>query len=825
VVKSDSSLSTPESVHNREIENKTLETTYLQQIIERKNQEISLLQHEIKRHKKKSLFSAITQKIKKLIKRESEENVYLNRRNPYIVKYPEEVIIKASQLFDKDWYLDQYPEVKISGADPAAHYLQFGIKYGYDPSPHFSTRDYQALYPDAQKMNPLVHYELFGKAEGRKCRIADKASSQQETLANNKIKITFISGEPETPGHFYRISHYANAARIIGAEIMEMDVASAFANLEQITGTTILFVWRAGWSQQISHIFTVASKAKVPIVFDVDDLMVDAKLAKVKIVDGIRTIGSTEQQVEKFFKAMQLSMHFADYCSAPTTFLADYVRAYDKKTFVLPNGFDEYTWHASRLAMRTRFNSQHDGLIRIGYAGGSRTHQKDFSMIVDVIARILRERPHCRLVLFRKGTTHCIDIDEFPALLPVSQQIEWREMVPLKELPWEMARFDINIAPLEFGNPFCEAKSELKFFESALVEVPVVASPTQPFRDAIIDGKTGFLAYDEESWYSILSKLLDDSALRKQIGRHSYYSVLWKYGSERRVELISSMMEMILFPGVRAARTFELGLLKSKNDCFIMPIIPPHEVIISHQKLNVSEVTVVVPSYNYGHFLIEALESVKDQTLLNIDLVIVDDCSTDNSIELALKWINKHKGRFNRVVLLKNTGNSGLALTRNVGFFHSESLFVIPLDPDNKLLPNFAIDCLTKIKESGAAFVYPNIQRFGDDDKVIGVHSYDPMRLVNGNYIDAMALIRLSAWAYVGGYQHLKFGWEDYDLWCRFIEHGLVGEHIDEILAKYRVHNQSMLNQVTNRTENKSKVKADIQSRHPWLRQAIKNVE
>ena len=226
------------------------------------------------------------------------------------------------------------------------------------------------------------------------------------------------------------------------------------------------------------------------------------------------------------------------------------------------------------------------------------------------------------------------------------------------------------------------------------------------------------------------------------------------------------MIEMMLYPGRRAVRAFELDLLKSKNACFTMPTIPPHEIIISHHKLNISEVTVVIPSYTYGHYLLEALESVKDQTLLNIDLVIVDDCSTDNSIEVACEWINKHKDRFNRVVLLKNNVNSGLALTRNLGFSHSETLFVIPLDPDNRLLPNFAATCLAKIKESGAAFVYPNIQRFGDDDVVMGVHSYDPMRFVSGNYIDAMALIRLAAWAYVG-LSNLKFA-EDYDLWCMF---------------------------------------------------------
>src|SRR6202035_5617488 len=105
-----------------------------------------------------------------------------------------------------------------------------------------------------------------------------------------------------------------------------------------------------------------------------------------------------------------------------------------------------------------------------------------------------RERPHSRLTLFRSERAPLVDIEEYHLLAAVEHQIEWRLMRPLRELPDELARFDINIAPLEVGNPFCEAKSELKFFEAALVEVCTVASPTGPLQRAIREGETGKLA-------------------------------------------------------------------------------------------------------------------------------------------------------------------------------------------------------------------------------------------------------------------------------------------------------------------------------------------
>ncbi|OYX34661.1 MAG: hypothetical protein B7Y99_05015, partial [Caulobacterales bacterium 32-69-10] len=83
-----------------------------------------------------------------------------------------------------------------------------------------------------------------------------------------------------------------------------------------------------------------------------------------------------------------------------------------------------------------------------------------------------------------------------------------------------------------------------------------------------------------------------------------------------------------------------------------------------------------------------------------------------------------------------------------------------------------------------------------------------------------MALVRRSAWAAVGGYDHIRFGWEDYDFWCKLVEQGMFGEQVAEVLAEYRVHNDSMLRSQTDVNANKRRLLADIHRRHPWLRVA-----
>ncbi len=229
----------------------------------------------------------------------------------------------------------------------------------------------------------------------------------------------------------------------------------------------------------------------------------------------------------------------------------------------------------------------------------------------------------------------------------------------------------------------------------------------------------------------------------------------------------------------------------------------------------------VIPLHNYANYVSESLQSVHEQSLKIIDLVVIDDCSTDNSLDVARGWIDRNLARFNRVVLLRNRANAGLALTRNAGFDAAETPFILQLDADNKLLADCASRCLEAIKATGAAFVYPTLRQFGDADDTLSNSPYGPALLAGGNYIDATALVRLSAWAAIGGYDHMQYGWEDYDAWCRFAERGMYGHHVPEILAQYRVHASSMLRTVTDVEDNRRRLIATMRERHPWILEGV----
>jgi len=454
---------------------------------------------------------------------------------------PDVATIAASPLFDRGWYAQRYPDVAASKQDPAEHYARFGAIEGRDPGPNFSTLDYMIANPDviAAGANPLSHYERHGRVEGRATRPPALFAT-----AVTRRDIVFISGEPGTPGHIYRIRRPAEAASGVGLSSLVLTLAEAEAD-PVLLSAQIVVIWRAAWSARVAAIFQAARSYGARIIFDVDDLMFEPELATFRLFDGIRTQSLTEQVVSDFYGQVRATLLAADAGLSPTEFLSERMRRCGKPAFVLPNGFDETTRRVSAAALAARRGAGAPSVQRIGYAGGTRTHQKDFAVIAAPVAAALRQAPNRRLVLFRRGEAPCLDISEFPEFAGLEAQIEWREMVGLPELPWELARFDINLAPLELDNPYCEAKSELKFFEAALVGVPTIATPTQPFRDAIREGETGFLAAEPQAWLTHITNLLDNPGLRAQLAKGAFASVEESYGTNKRAEILGAIMRAL----------------------------------------------------------------------------------------------------------------------------------------------------------------------------------------------------------------------------------------------------------------------------------------
>lgn len=233
-----------------------------------------------------------------------------------------------------------------------------------------------------------------------------------------------------------------------------------------------------------------------------------------------------------------------------------------------------------------------------------------------------------------------------------------------------------------------------------------------------------------------------------------------------------------------------------------------------------NEISVIITLYNYGHTIQETLESILPQTHNEIELIIIDDQSKDDGVVVAQDFIKKNHQRFASCKLIKHDRNSGLSIARNTAISETRNDYVFILDADNLLLPS----CLERLKialdeNPVQAFAYSMLQVFSAEDGVINTLRWSAEQLSHGNYIDAMVLLRKESWKSVGGYSKLDgIGWEDYELWLKFTSSQMTGILVPNILARYRVHNNSMLRKKTNLESQQIKLKKELRARHNWIK-------
>jgi glycosyltransferase involved in cell wall biosynthesis len=245
---------------------------------------------------------------------------------------------------------------------------------------------------------------------------------------------------------------------------------------------------------------------------------------------------------------------------------------------------------------------------------------------------------------------------------------------------------------------------------------------------------------------------------------------------------------------------------------------PPQVVFerVAAQGVDGESVTVAVSLYNYAQYIELCLDSVEAQTHRRLELVVVDDCSMDdNSVAVAKAWLEGHATRFERVLLLRQPRNQGCGAARNVAFAAASNSHVFILDADNMIYPRAIARLHEVMRQSSYGAAYSQLEFFGARQGVGLADFWAPRRFASGNYVDAMALIDRGAWQKVGGYANL-YSWEDYDLWCKFIEQGIEAAFVPEILCRYRVHGNSMLRTGSRSAHNDMVLQMTL--RHPWLK-------
>lgn len=207
-----------------------------------------------------------------------------------------------------------------------------------------------------------------------------------------------------------------------------------------------------------------------------------------------------------------------------------------------------------------------------------------------------------------------------------------------------------------------------------------------------------------------------------------------------------------------------------------------------YPELGNPDVTVVIPVHDDAGFLPETLASVYEQTYPSWEIIVVDDGSTDPETVSFLDSMQRPRLRLIR------QENLGLPGARNTGMRASRARYLVPLDSDDQLEPDFLTRLVSALEpHPQAAYAHCYARLHHDIDAYWVTRPFNPYWQLLGNGVVGCVLLRREAWEAVGGYDEtMRLGHEDWEFWLRLMSQRWGQVQVPDALFKYRKHGISM---------------------------------
>lgn len=202
-------------------------------------------------------------------------------------------------------------------------------------------------------------------------------------------------------------------------------------------------------------------------------------------------------------------------------------------------------------------------------------------------------------------------------------------------------------------------------------------------------------------------------------------------------------------------------------------------------------VSIVMPLFNSSKFMESAISSVIQQDYLNWELIVVDDCSTDKSAEIA-EQLSKNDSR---IKIVRLSENGGSAVARNAGINKANGKYISFLDADDIWLPNKLSSQVLYMRENDVTFCFSDYRVINEDSEVIGERKFkgkvDYETLLLGNVIGCLTAI----------YDREELGTifmpdirmrQDYGLWLKILKETKYANNCQMVLAEYRQYDSSL---------------------------------
>ncbi|HEY6537890.1 MAG TPA: glycosyltransferase [Candidatus Dormibacteraeota bacterium] len=279
----------------------------------------------------------------------------------------------------------------------------------------------------------------------------------------------------------------------------------------------VVVVCRAQLTNPLARLIARMKSCGVPVVYDLDDYVFDPDLAPL-LIDTFGLAVDSEPNLTRWFSycaRIGAALRLCDAAFVTSEALGrELSRATGVPYSVVPNFVNQEQERESELIWRQKagVNFGHGGSWGIGYFSGSPSHDRDFRMVSGALIALMKADPAVKLRVVGF-------LDPDPELLAFGDRVERIGLQDTLTLQWLVGEVDVSIAPLQ-DNVFTACKSDLKWFEPALVGTVVIASPAGTMGARIVDGQNGRVARSYE-WHRVLREVIGDGESCRAIAQRA----------------------------------------------------------------------------------------------------------------------------------------------------------------------------------------------------------------------------------------------------------------------------------------------------------------
>lgn len=392
----------------------------------------------------------------------------------------------------------------------------------------FKTAQARKIYQEVVRTNSVDKRReadgLLMNAMSKIAELAKWAFGLQET--NQKVggkHVAFLANKDLRQCTHYRVEQKVRQFEDAGVAVKVTSHNDPDEFIQSLVGARVAIFYRVPAVPKIIKSILVAKSLGLDTYYEIDDLIFDSNNYP-EPFDSFAGQITPDDYVGLMYGAVltRFAMSMCDYAIASTPSLKKEMEKYvvSGRGILHRNGLDQRNdWLVSVGSKERPFNKE----VRLFYGSGTKAHNSDFNELVGpALVRLMQSNNAVRLVV----AGHLSLDDSFAGLVDRIDRYEFLENV---DQYWSiLASCDINIAVLK-TNIFNDCKSEIKWLEAALFQIPSVVSGTVTYREIIDVGRNGLIADNPDQWFDRLSELVADRSLRAAIGMHARDAALRNY--------------------------------------------------------------------------------------------------------------------------------------------------------------------------------------------------------------------------------------------------------------------------------------------------------